>query len=209
MITSIGLSYQYQKDRVFNFPDLALAPADTLLILGKSGAGKTTLLHLLAMFLKPNKGNLIINNTEVTQLKNAKLAKFRAQNIGVVFQKPHFVSALSVEENLLLTNYLAEKPIDKGQLNQLAQTLGITNHLHKKISELSLGEQQRVAIARALMNKPALILADEPTSSLDDENCQAVIELLKNQAKSVGACLIIVTHDHRLKNVFNNQITLE
>ena len=209
MITSIGLSYQYQKDRVFNFPDLALAPADTLLILGKSGAGKTTLLHLLAMFLMPNKGNLIINNTEVTQLKNAKLAKFRAQNIGVVFQKPHFVSALSVEENLLLTNYLAEKPIDKGQMSQLAQTLGITNHLHKKISELSLGEQQRVAIARALMNKPALILADEPTSSLDDENCQAVIELLKNQAKSVGACLIIVTHDHRLKNVFNNQITLE
>jgi putative ABC transport system ATP-binding protein len=126
----------------------------------------------------------------------------------MVFQKPYFVNALNVFENLLLANYLGNNALDKGKAADLAKSLGFEHLLHKKVQELSGGEQQRVCIARALMNNPKVILADEPTSALDDENCEKVADLLEKQSKLIGAALIVVTHDHRLKSRFNNQISL-
>lgn len=208
MIETKNLSYQYGKGKAIEFEDISIHAGETLLILGKSGVGKTTLLHLLALLLKPKNGKITINNTDITSLNASELVNFRSKNIGLVFQKPHFVSSLSVKENLQLPNYFAGKALEISYLNDLANSLGFEKHLHKKTGELSLGEQQRVAIARAIMNSPKIILADEPTSSLDDENCKNVITLLQNQAKQINACLVIVTHDQRLKNEFSNQITL-
>jgi putative ABC transport system ATP-binding protein len=113
-----------------------------------------------------------------------------------------------VLDNILLANYLADKKQDKNKAAFLADQLGFAEHLFKKIHQLSQGEQQRVSIARALMNDPAIILADEPTASLDDINCRKVVALLKNQSASIGASLIVVTHDQRLKGEFSNQVSL-
>jgi lipoprotein-releasing system ATP-binding protein len=209
MISTENLGYQYPSGKAFKFPSFSVKNGEALLILGKSGVGKTTFLHLIAALLKPQSGSININNIDITSLKNKELTSFRAQKIGVIYQQPHFVNALSVKENLLLSNYLANKPLDKTHLNILAETLGFVDHLSKNTSELSLGEQQRVSIARAIMNNPEVILADEPTSSLDDENCKKVVNLLQKQAEIIGACLIIVTHDQRLKNIFENQLTLQ
>lgn len=208
MIETNNLSFSYVGSELLKFPDITVKKGETLLILGKSGVGKTTLLHLLALLLKPTDGQININNIEINRLRDNKLSDFRAKNIGLIFQKPHFVSALSVSENLLLANYLANKPLNHSFIKELAQSLGFERLLNKKTSQLSLGEQQRVAIARAIMNNPALILADEPSSSLDDENCKNVVALLQNQAKKIEASLVIVTHDQRLKKEFSNQIIL-
>jgi ABC-type lipoprotein export system ATPase subunit len=208
MIAINNLSYAYATKTTFKFPDFSIKDGETAVILGKSGVGKTTLLHLLAALLIPKTGSIQINNTDIGGLSNKELTIFRAKNIGVIYQKPHFVNALTVRGNLELCNYLADIKLNEGHLLNLAVSLGFQNHLSKKTSQLSLGEQQRVSIARALMNKPSVIFADEPTSSLDDENCNLVIDLLQKHASEIGASLIIVTHDQRLKSVFKNQITL-
>ena len=208
MLTTQQLTFSYSPAKSFTFPDVNCADSDALLILGQSGTGKTTFLHLLALLLKPKSGSVIINKIDLTTLSPAQTAAFRAANVGIVYQKPHFVSSLSVADNLLLTNYLAGKQQAKEQARQLAAQLGFAEHLDKKTSQLSQGEQQRVSIARAVMNQPAVILADEPTSSLDDENANRVIDLLRQQAGQIGASLIIVTHDQRLKDAFTNRINL-
>lgn len=208
MIITKGVEFSYSNENTLVFADINLQKNESLLILGKSGVGKTTFLHLLGLLLKPDKGEITINSTQTNTLLNEALVKFRAQNIGVIYQKPHFVNALNVEENLNLAIYFSGKIQQKDHLNELAQSLDIGHLLKKNIKNLSLGEQQRVGIARALMNRPSLILADEPSSSLDDENCQKMVDLLKREAEKIEANLIIVTHDQRLKQVFENQIML-
>ena len=208
MISCKNLTFSYSSQKHFSFPDISCADREALLILGQSGKGKTTLLHLMALLLRPENGEIIINGKDIAPLSAAEAAAVRAGQIGIVYQRPHFVSSLSVMDNVLLPNYLAQKPQDKTHARQLAEQLGFAEHLSKKTNQLSQGEQQRVSIARALMNNPAVILADEPTSNLDDENCRKVIELLKNQSEQIGASLIVVTHDQRLKDVFSNQVNL-
>jgi lipoprotein-releasing system ATP-binding protein len=208
MLISQNLTFQYNAQKQFSFPDFSCNPKETLLILGNSGRGKTTLLHLLALILPPKSGSIIINGKDVANLSPSAATKARAENIGIIYQKSHFVASLSVLDNLLLANYLADKKQSTERAEELAQSLGFAEHLHKKTSQLSQGEQQRVSIARALMNNPSVVLADEPTSNLDDENCEKVIQLLDNQADKIGAALIIVTHDQRLKDRFQNRIFL-
>lgn len=208
MLACSELSFSYDTKKSFNFPSFSCEKGETLLILGNSGTGKTTLLHLLALLLTPNGGSIKINNNELATLSAKEATKMRANHLGIIYQKPHFVSSLSVLDNLLLANYLADRKESKEQAQKLATNLGISSLLDKKISMLSGGEQQRVSIARALMNNPDVILADEPTSNLDDENCEKVIQLLENQSKNIGAALVIVTHDQRLKDNFKNIITL-
>ncbi|MCP9762747.1 ABC transporter ATP-binding protein [Lacihabitans soyangensis] len=208
MLQTDSLKFSYPKGHTFSFPNISCKAEETLLILGNSGTGKTTFLNLIALLLRPSSGELRINNTETANLSEKQITEFRAQNIGIVFQKPYFVNALNVSENLLLANYLGNKALNKSKAAELAKDLGFEYLLSKKVQELSGGEQQRVCIARALMNTPKVILADEPTSALDDENCEKVADLLEKQSKLIGAALIIVTHDHRLKSRFTNQITL-
>ncbi|TAE40942.1 MAG: ATP-binding cassette domain-containing protein [Runella slithyformis] len=208
MIACKNLTFAYNAAKQFTFPDLQCNDRDALLILGQSGKGKTTLLHLMSLLLRPVSGQVYINNQDITPLSVAEAAALRAAQIGLVYQRPHFVGSLNVLDNLLLANYLANKTTNKQRATQLATQLGFAEHLSKKTNQLSQGEQQRVSIARALMNTPNVILADEPTSSLDDTNCENVIQLLKQQSEQIGASLVIVTHDQRLKDVFANQVML-
>lgn len=208
MLVTNQLTFEYGPAKQFAFPDVRCADREALLILGQSGTGKTTLLHLLALLLRPRSGAVRINETDLTKLGPAQTAAFRARHVGIIYQKPHFVRSLSVGDNLLLANYLAGKPQQPQRARELAGQLGFADQLSRKTHQLSQGEQQRVSIARAVMNQPAVILADEPTSNLDDENTNRVVTLLREQSEQIGASLIVVTHDQRLKNVFPTRVNL-
>jgi len=208
MINTTGISHKYSGSQRFEFPDIICNSSETLLVLGESGVGKTTLLHILAGILKPIAGEVFIEGTSIYKLSGNKLDKFRGANIGLVFQKPHFVQSVSAEENLLLAMKMAGSSPDKGLAKNLLESLNIYNRKNAKTYEMSQGEQQRLSIARALINSPKVILADEPTSALDDSNCKEAIDLLSYHANNVGASLIVVTHDNRLKDQFVNQVNL-
>lgn len=208
MLTTKDVTYAYQPQQPLHFPDLHCETGAHWLLLGQSGSGKTTLLHLLGGLLKPRSGSIRLGDTELSKLNAAALDQFRGQHIGIVFQRPHFVPSLSVEENLWLAQHLAGLSVDKNRAESLLERLGIAHKRQSAIQQLSVGEQQRVAIARALINRPSLILADEPSSALDDDNSQRVVALLEEQAREVNASLLIVTHDNRLKGHFANSIVL-
>ena len=208
MISTKNITFSYNKDQTFIMPDLFCQAGSTILVTGNSGKGKTTYLHILAGLLKPNSGEIVIDNKEITHLKGSKADKFRGKNIGVVFQKSHFIASLSVLENLEMASWLATGKKHKIRAKELLQKLDISEQAHKLPSQLSVGQQQRVSIARALMNEPKVLLADEPTSSLDDKNSDNVIELLETLSKEYKTALIIVTHDSRIKDKFTNQITM-
>ncbi|MCH7403460.1 ABC transporter ATP-binding protein [Belliella kenyensis] len=206
MLEVKGIKFQYEKGRPFDIPDFQLSSGEQLLILGKSGSGKTTILNILGGLLKPLSGDVRLGDTLINQLSGAKLDKFRGKHIGIVFQKPHILSPLTVEENLSLANFFSGADGKRNQ--ELLKELGIADKRRAKVNTLSEGEAQRVSIARALANQPDLILADEPTASLDDHNAEIVIKLLQDQAKKYNAALIIVTHDQRVKDHIVNQITI-
>jgi ABC-type lipoprotein export system ATPase subunit len=208
MISVNNIAYEYDKGASISFPDFSLPEGEHALIIGQSGCGKTTLLHLLAGMLSPKSGSIKIGETEIKNLSPSQADRFRGNNIGIIFQKPYFIQAISVQENLALASSLGGKPADLNFINHLLEVLGIKHKANSKPGQLSQGEQQRATIARALVNKPKLILADEPTSALDDKNCNAVVELLKAQAAEHNSTLIVVTHDNRLKEVFSKRIEL-
>lgn len=208
MFTTRSLTFSYNAAVGFQFPDMELKDGQDLLLLGASGIGKTTLLHLIAGLIHPDSGHITLDDTRITELSSKQLDRFRGQHIGLVFQRPHFVQALNLEENLLLVQYLAGKKQDKQRVKAVLDRLGIGGKIKQYPHSMSLGEQQRATIAQALINEPRLILADEPTSSLDDENCNRVASLLKEQAAATHAHLVIITHDSRLKQVFEHTINL-
>jgi putative ABC transport system ATP-binding protein len=208
MISTKNLRFSYSKDQEFIFPDLYCEAGSTLLITGDSGKGKTTYLHILAGLLQPKSGEIIIDNTDLVSLSEKTTDKFRGKNIGVVFQKSYFIAALTVLENLQMASWLATGKKHTKRAKILLEQLGIENQAEKLPSQLSIGQQQRVSIARALMNEPKVLLADEPTSSLDDKNAEKVINLLTSLSKEYKAALLIVTHDSRIKEKFINKITL-
>ena len=207
MIKTKEIKFNYDNQVFFNFSDINLKSGENLLILGDSGIGKTTLLHILSGLLKTNSGSIELFGKEITQFSSFQLDRFRRDNIGVVFQKPHFINSLTVKENLQLAQYIANKK-DNERIDNVLKKLNIFKKLNKKTNELSQGEKQRVSIALAIVNSPKLILADEPTSSLDDDNTFNVIKLLKKQASDFGAQLIVITHDKRLKQHFKKHIEL-
>ena len=208
MISTKDITFSYHKDHIFHMPDVFCQAGNTLLVTGNSGKGKTTYLHILAGLLKPSSGQVTIDNIDVTKLSEQKTDAFRGKNIGVVFQKSHFIASLTVLENLEMVSWLATGKKYTKRAKNLLEKLDVLDQATKLVSQLSVGQQQRVSIARALMNKPKVLLADEPTSSLDDKNAEKVIDLLENLAKEYQAALLIVTHDSRIKQRFTNQITM-
>ncbi|GGD31995.1 ABC transporter ATP-binding protein [Flavobacterium orientale] len=208
MIQTKDLKFSFNEKTTFSFPDLHNEASQTLLITGNSGKGKTTLLHLLGGLLRPDSGSISIQDTTISSLSEKELDQFRGKNIGLVLQQSHFVASLNVLENVVLASWLSngEKATEKAK--SLLVALDLEDQIYKLPSKLSIGQQQRVSIARALINEPKLLLADEPTSSLDDENAAKVADLLQKLSKEHKASLIIVTHDQRLKDTFSNHINL-
>lgn len=208
MIKTKDLNFSYHEKVNFKFPDIHVKQGQTLLITGGSGKGKTTLLHLLGGLLRPKEGAVFIDETIISVLSDKKLDQFRGKNIGLVLQQSHFVAALTVLENVTIASWLATGKRNTENAISILKQLDLEDQIHKLTSQLSVGQQQRVSIARALINNPKLLLADEPTSSLDDENAFKVADLLTQLAHKHNTSLIIVTHDQRLKDRFSNQIAL-
>lgn len=208
MLKTSEISFSYSSDREFIFPALEVENAGHLLVLGKSGVGKTTLLHLLAGFLSPDKGVIEVDGHAFQEMHGYPKDQFRARNIGMIFQVPHFVSSLNLTQNILWAQKLAKQKPDPKRVRSLLERLGLGKRASAAVSRLSQGELQRASIIRGIINKPKVLLADEPTSSLDDDNCELVIRLLEEQSQSVGASLIVVTHDQRLKDFFTNSVQL-
>lgn len=207
MLRTQELTYAYAPERVFRFPDLELRAGEALLLLGPSGCGKTTLLYLLAGLLSPRTGEVWLDGTCFSALRGGARDRFRGQQIGIVFQRPHFVEALSVRDNLLLGPWLSgARP--RQAVSEALASLGLEALASCLPRRLSLGEQQRLGILRAVLHRPRLLLADEPTAHLDDANADEVAGLLARSAAEAGAALLIVTHDARLAARFPRQLRL-
>ena len=208
MLELKNIEFSYNNSDFFRFQDFSCEKGANWLITGPSGCGKTTLLHLMAGLLKPQKGSIKVNDNDITTLDTSQVDRIRGKNIGIVFQKPYFISSLNVCENVEMALYFNKIKKSKAEIIGILNKLGIGHKHNSKPQKLSQGEQQRLSIARAIINKPSIILADEPTSSLDDTQCNNVMNLLIAQAMEQNASLIVVTHDLRVKKYFQNVISL-
>jgi lipoprotein-releasing system ATP-binding protein len=191
--------------------DLCLSPGDSLAIVGPSGSGKSTLLNILGTLDSPTSGTITLDDTNPFTLSPKDLAHFRARKIGFVFQDHHLLPQCSATENVLLAK-LAEGRVsdaDAARAAELLQRVGLENRATHLPAELSGGERQRVAIARAVMNRPALLLADEPTGNLDTKSAQAIGELLHEVARETNAILIAVTHSPTLAATFPRRLHMQ
>lgn len=208
MIKTEALSIYLSKSKQIQFPDLYFSQGESGILLGASGSGKTTLLHLLAGLKQGYEGSLQIGNQHLSRLSEAKLDAFRGRNIGLVMQQAHLLKALTVGENLRAAQYLAGTSTDKRKVVAVLERLGLGGLRKMPVNRLSHGQAQRVAIARAMLHTPQVLLADEPTASLDDENAHIVAQLLSEQSKLINATLLVATHDQRIKPYFQQVIQL-
>ena len=174
-------------------------------LVGRSGSGKTSLLMLLAGLERASAGKIIINGTDITHLGEDALARFRRQNIGIVFQAFHLIPTMTALENVAVPLELAGKPDALDRAREALGAVGLSHRLRHLPSQLSGGEQQRVALARAYAPRPRLLLADEPTGNLDQATGQAVIDLIFEQQSLFGAGLLLITHDPAIAERCNRQ----
>ncbi len=177
-------------------------------IVGKSGSGKSTLLHLLGGLDNPTSGNVIINNQNIYKMNDKNLTIFRRKYIGIIYQFYNLVPALTVKENILLPALFDGRNISNKKLNDLIKNLGLINKIHLFPNDLSGGQQQRTAIGRALINRPKLLLADEPTGNLDSRNSRSIMKLLEFYNRKYKQTIIIVTHDMSLAKRASRIITM-
>lgn len=194
--------------RALDGVDLTVNKGEFIAVIGASGSGKSTLLHLLGGLDRPSEGKVWIKGTDIYNLNDDNLSIFRRRNIGFIFQFFNLVPVLDVEENIALPTLLDHQKVDKNSLNEIMETLGLQKRKNHLPSELSGGQQQRVSIARALINKPAIILADEPTGNLDSKTTADVLELLKATAKKYEQTIIIITHDPVVADAADRVITI-
>ena len=208
MISVRGLAHRYGQQHALRLSEWKVAQGERWLVLGPSGCGKTTLLHVLAGLVRPTEGKVEISGQELSSLSGKYLDRWRAGTVGIVLQALHLVKHLSVRDNLRLAQYLAHVPQDDARIADTLGALGVGGKAARRPSELSQGEQQRVAIARAVLNRPKLLLADEPTANLDDQSAVKVVDLLAEQAARHGATLVVATHDARVKGKFRERLEL-
>lgn len=178
-------------------------------IVGASGSGKSTLLHLLGGVDRPTSGKVYIDGKDIYSLNNDNLAIFRRRQIGLIYQFYNLIPILNVEENITLPCDLDGSEVDKARLSEMLKTLGLENRKTHLPNQLSGGQQQRVSIGRALMNRPSILLADEPTGNLDSKASREIIDLLKLSNEKYKQTIIMITHDHNLALSADRIITIE
>ena len=208
MFSIQNLMHAYDGTVVLNVASWQAEQGAHWLMLGPSGSGKTTLLHVLAGILRPTSGQVAVAGQDVLALSPSALDRFRGRHIGIVLQRLHLIDSLTVLNNLLLAQYLAGESQNASRVREVLASLDLSDKAGARPHELSHGQAQRVAVARAVVNRPKLLLADEPTSNLDDKRCLQVLDLLQAQARACGATLVIATHDQRIRSRVPNHYEL-
>lgn len=200
MISGNNIKKAYGNIEVLKGVDIFIDKGEVVSIVGPSGSGKSTLLHILGTLDKPDAGQIVMNNTNISELNGKKLAAFRNRNIGFVFQFHHLLPEFSAIENVCIPGWLAgrKKKEVKEEALKLLQLLAVAHRLENKPNELSGGEQQRVAVARALINRPSIIFADEPTGNLDSANAKELHQLFFTLRDEFRQTFLIVTHNEEL-----------
>jgi len=190
--------------------NLSVAKGEFLAVVGRSGSGKSTLFHILGGLTSPTSGTVTINGRNLDHLTNAERTKFRRETVGFVFQKYNLLPTLTAEENIRLVQYVANRSKEfTAEFQQILTILGIDDRLKHKPRQLSGGQQQRVAVARAIVNRPAILLADEPTGNLDSQNAEAVLELLKDLNRQLGQTILLITHDESAASYGSRRIHIQ
>jgi lipoprotein-releasing system ATP-binding protein len=210
MIKGIDIHKKFGELEILKGVDLEIAEGEIVSIVGSSGAGKTTLLTILGTLDRPSKGEVWINNQAITSLNDKKLAAFRNQNIGFVFQFHHLLPEFTALENICIPGFIAKrnkKEVEKNAM-ELLELLHLCERSNHKPSELSGGEQQRVAVARALINKPKVIFADEPSGNLDSKNAAELHELFFTLRDNYKQTFVIVTHNAELASKADRMLTM-
>jgi lipoprotein-releasing system ATP-binding protein len=211
MLELKNISKSYGTQLILNEINLSIPDNQLVSILGPSGSGKSTLLQIIGLLLKPDEGQIKLNNIQYNELKDNELANFRNQNLGFVFQFHNLLGEFTSEENIKLPLFIREKKLNDEQesyFHDIINHLSIKNLMNKYPSQLSGGEQQRVAVARALINKPQLILADEPTGNLDNKNADALYEMFVRLKETYNQQIIMVTHNEGLTSQSDQVIYL-
>ena len=214
LLTCTGISKTYQDGsnqvNVLSSLDLTLNSHELLAITGRSGSGKSTLLHLLGTLDKPSSGEILFEGQDIHRLNKSKQATFRNQSLGFIYQFHHLLAEFTALENIMMPLLIAGDSQQQAKIRakEMIKSVGLSDRGHHKPSQLSGGERQRIAIARALVNKPALVLADEPTGNLDTENALAIFELLKSLRDQQGTSFVVVTHDNELANKLDRVVNL-
>lgn len=189
--------YGEGNTRVWALDDVNLTvnKGEIVAVVGASGSGKSTLLHVMGGVDTPNEGNVIVDGKDITRLTDEEMSVFRRSKIGFVFQAYHLIPVLTVEENIKMPILLDHRKPDRDYIDHIIEMLGLKDRRKHLPNQLSGGQQQRAAIARALANRPALILADEPTGALDSKNGNEVITLLQDSVKKLDQTLVLITHN--------------
>ena len=189
--------------------NLTVEKGELTAIVGTSGSGKSTLLHMLGGLDRPTTGKVMVDGKDIFSLSEEQLTIFRRRKIGFVFQSYNLVPVLNLYENIVLPLELDGKKIDRGYIDQIAETLGLKDRLEALPNQLSGGQQQRVAIARALAGTPSIILADEPTGNLDSKTSQDVLSLLKVTSEKFGQTIVMITHNEEIAQMADRIIHIE
>jgi len=198
MISSARLAFAYPHSADIDFPDVDVAQGQVVVLSGPSGCGKSTWLALVAGLMKPARGSLTVAGQTMADLGRAEADAWRARTVGFLPQKLHLSAALTVQQNLALAQWAAQQPEDPARIHEALSALGVDMLAGRKPAQLSGGQAQRVALARAVLLQPKVLLADEPTASLDDEAASAVVDLLLQTSLRYRATLVIATHDRRV-----------
>ena len=208
MFSLSRVRHAYAGVEALRLERFAGAQGEHWLVLGPSGCGKSTLLHLLAGLLRPLEGEIEVAGARLDRMNEAARDRWRGRSVGIVPQRLHLLASLNLQDNLLLAQYAADLPQRGGRVREVLERVGLAGRADAYPHQLSHGQAQRAAVARAVVNRPGVLLADEPTSNLDDANCAQALDLLEGEARECGATLVIATHDRRARERFARQLTL-